>query len=249
MATAVLLLLAVVICVAVFLAPTRASDIWTEIAKACIQLLVVVGLGGVVGTVLRSVDQRRDERRARDEQRYAIFQQTVDAYHRLKYVRRYFRSMGLRAPAPQPLSSKQLTALRDGMTDVIQVELTLEDIYRGLDARPVFDRTKDIRHQLDRLLKYVSGLVKEWEKSGAALCKNSQAVHVDNLPRLQAFLAPAPVSFTAGAADPMGWIEWIVRDELSSTRHTRRSRVEAKKQGPAAEFDAERDDSQSPANG
>jgi len=113
-ATAVLVLLAVVICVAVFLAPTRASNIWTEIAKACIQLLVVVGFGGVVGTVLRSVDQRRDERRARDEQRYAIFQEIVDAYHRLKYVRRHLRSMGLRAPAAERLNSKQLTALREG---------------------------------------------------------------------------------------------------------------------------------------
>ena len=49
------------------------ADIWTEIAKACIQLVVVVGLGGIVGVMLRSVDERRDERR------FDIFQELFDA--------------------------------------------------------------------------------------------------------------------------------------------------------------------------
>jgi len=242
----VLLLLAVVICVAVFLVPERAGDIWAEIAKACIQLFVVVGLGGVLGTVLKSVDQRRDERRARDDQRYAIFARIVDAYHNLKFVRRNLRSVGLRAPAPESLRAEQLTALREGMTSIVQVELTLEDIDRGLDARAVFDRTDDIRNNLKRLLKYTGGLVTEWEKNGGALWKGDQAVRVGDMPKLQAFLASAPVSFTSGAADPMGWIEWIVRDELSSTRHTRRPRG-AEKQRPAAEFDPESNESQTPA--
>lgn len=119
-AAAVVVLLAVVICVAVFLAPSRAADIWTEIAKACIQLVVVVGLGGIVGVVLRSIDERRDERRARDERRFAIFQELVDAYHRIKLVRRRLRTVGLRAPGPERLRSEQLKTLREGMTTIIK---------------------------------------------------------------------------------------------------------------------------------
>jgi hypothetical protein len=236
-AATLLVLLAVVIAVAVFLAPGRAADIWTEIAKACIQLVVVVGLGGVVGVVLRSIDERRDERRARDERRFAIFQELVDAYHRIKSVRRQLRTVGLRAPGLERLRSEQLTALREGMTTIIEAELTLEQIYRELDARSVFDRNDDIREQLGRLLGYTSGLVGEWEKYGGAFWKDAQTRSVADLPKLQAFLGPAKADFTGRAADPIGWIEWIVRDELLSTPRARAAETED--DVPLAEFNAQ----------
>jgi hypothetical protein len=236
-AAAVVVLLAVVICVAVFLAPSRAADIWTEIAKACIQLVVVVGLGGIVGVVLRSIDERRDERRARDERRFAIFQELVDAYHRIKLVRRQLRTVGLRAPGPERLRSEQLQALREGMTTIIEAELTFEQIYRGLDTRSVFDKNDDIRKHLGRLLDYTSGLVGEWEKYGGAFWKDTQTRRVADMPKLQAFLGPAKADFTGRAADPIGWIGWIVRDELLSTPRARAA--ESAGDVPLAEFNAQ----------
>jgi hypothetical protein len=185
-----------------------------EIAKACIQLLVVVGLGGVVGVVLRSIDERREERRARDERRFAIFQQIVDAYHCVKLVRRSLRTVGLRDKALAQLRPEQLASLRDGMTKIIEADLTLEQIDRELETRRVYDRTDDLRYQLQRILGYLSPLVEEWEKNGGKLWSDQQAVRVQDLPKLQAFLGPAGSDFRPHAADPMGWIGWIVRDEL-----------------------------------
>ena len=158
---------------------------WTEIAKACIQLVVVVGLGGIVGVVLRSIDERRDERRARDERRFAIFQELVDADYRIKLVRRRLRTVGLQAPGPERLRSEQLKETSGGNDNDHQAELTFEQIYRGLDTRSVFDQNDDIRKHLGQLLDYTSGLVGEWEKYGGAFWKDTQTRRVADMPKLQ----------------------------------------------------------------
>jgi hypothetical protein len=93
-----------------------------------------------VGTSGRSI---RDERRARDVRRFAPFQEVVDAYHRIKFVRRQLRTVGLRAPGPEQRRDEQLMALPEGMTTILEAELTFEHVYRGLDARSVFDRTTE----------------------------------------------------------------------------------------------------------
>jgi hypothetical protein len=215
------LLLAAVACIGVFLVPGRGTDIWVEIAKACIQLVVVVGLGGIVGLVLRSVDEMRDQRRARDDRRFAIFQQLVTAYHRLKFVRRNLRTVGLRHPGPEQLRAEQLAALREGLTSIVEVDLTLEQVYRELDARSVFTDQVSIHEHLGRLLKYVSCLVEEWEMHGGGFWDDQQAIRVGDLPKLQAFLGPAKDDFRPNAADPMGRVEWIVRGELPNSSSLR----------------------------
>jgi hypothetical protein len=218
MAAASVLLLAIVSCVGVFLAPNRAPDIWIEIAKACIQLVVVVGLGGAVGVVLKAVDERRSQRRLRDDLRFRMFQEVVSAYHRLKFVRRNLRAMGLRRPGPERLRPEQVSALREGQTTLVEVELTLEQMNRELATRSIFDRSDEIRRHLARLLDYLSSIVDEWEHYGGPLWEDQQSVLIDELTRLQAFLGRAEDDFRPNAADPMGWVEWIVRDELVSAQ-------------------------------
>jgi hypothetical protein len=216
MAAASVLLLAVVLCIAVFLAPSRAPEIWMEIAKACIQLVVVVGLGGAVGAVLKAVDEQRSQSRLRNDLRFRVFQEVVSAYHRLKFVRRNLRAMGLRRPGPERLRPEQVSALRDGQKTLVEVQLTLEQMHRELETRSIFDRSEEIRRHLARLLNYLSSVVEEWERYGGQLWKDQQSVLVDELPRLQAFLGRAEDDFRPNAADPMGWVEWIVREELVS---------------------------------
>jgi hypothetical protein len=215
-------LLGTVAYIAMFLVPGREADIWVEIAKACIQLVVVVGLGGIVGLVLRSVDEKRDQRRARDERRFAIFQQLVAAYHRLKFVRRNLRTVGLRRPGPERLRPEQLAALREGLTSIVEIDLTLEQVYRELDARSAFSDRDSIHEQLGRLLQYVSGLVEEWEIHSGGFWDDHQSVRVGDLPKLQAFLGPAKDDFRPNAADPMGRVEWIVRGELPNASYAKK---------------------------
>lgn len=218
-------LLAIVFCVAVFLGPSRAPDIWMEIAKACIQLVVVVGLGGVVGGVLKVVDEQRSQRRLRDDLRFKVFQEVVTAYHRLKFVRRNLRAVGLRRPEPGRLRPEQVSALRKGQTTLVEVELTLEQMNRELETRSIFDRSPEIRRHLARLLAYLSKIIDEWEHYGGQVWGDQQSVSVGELPRLQAFLGRAEHDFRPNAADPMGWVEWIIRDELISARPSKLTRI------------------------
>lgn len=204
--------------------PARRDDLWVELAKAGIQLVVVIGLGGVVSAVLRTIDVSRERRRIRDERRFAIFQQLVTAYHQLKFVRRNLRTVGLR-DGPDELLPEQVEALRAGMATVVDANLTLEQLYRELDARSVFERSEEVHHHLGRLLQYLSNLIDEWEHNGAGFWSTRQTGRVRDLVVLQAFLGPAKDDFRPNAADPMGRVEWIVRDELlaGETRKAQRA--------------------------
>jgi hypothetical protein len=224
MAAASVLLIAFVIGVAVFIGPSKAPEIWMEIAKACIQLVVVVGLGGVVGGVLKVVDEQRSQRRLRDDLRFNVFQEVATAYHRLKFVRRNLRAVGLRRPGPEQLRPEQVSALREGQTTIVEVELNLEQMNRELETRSIFDRSEEIRRHLARLLAYLSRIIDEWEHHGGQLWADQQSVSLNELPRLQAFLGRAEDDFRPNAADPMGWVEWIVRDELVIARPSTFSR-------------------------
>jgi hypothetical protein len=214
---ALAVLLTAVAVIAMFLAPGRQADIWVELAKACIQLVVVVGLGGIVGLVLRSVELIRDERRAIDDRKRSILEQLVGAYYRLKFVRRNLRTVGLHHPARERLRSEQLAALREGMTSIVEVGLTIEQVYRDVDdARADFDQATsvEVQEHLRQLLAYVGALVEEWERYGGEFWEDDEMMTVGDLPVLQAFLGPAENDFHPHAAEHLGRVELIVRHAL-----------------------------------
>ena len=219
-AAAMITLVLAVVAIGVWAVPARRGDLWFELAKAGIQLVVVIGLGGVVSSVLRTADVARERRKILDEHRFAIFQQLVTAYHQLKFVRRNLRMVGLR-DGPDALRSEQVEALRAGMTTVVDVDLTLEQVYRELDARSVFDRSQEIHGYLGQLLTYISKLVEEWETHGASFWPDRQTGRVRDLVVLQAFLGSAEDDFRPNAARPMGRVEAIVREELLGSDETR----------------------------
>jgi hypothetical protein len=197
--------------------PDRREDLWVELAKAAIQLVVVIGLGGIVSVVLKTVEVSREQRRIRDERRFAVFRDLVNAYHQLKSVRRNLRMAGLRG-GPDELRPEQVEALRAGMASLVEVELTLEQVHRELDARSVFDWADEIRRHLQRLMTYVSKLISEWERNGGGFWPDRQTGRLQDLPALQAFLGVAKADFRPNAADPMGRMEWIVRSELEGQK-------------------------------
>jgi len=43
---------------------------------------------------------------------------------------------------------------------------------------------------------------------------DAQTRRIADLPRLQKFLGPAKDDFRPNAAEPLGWVEWIVREQL-----------------------------------
>ena len=76
----------------------HSNDLWFELAKGGVQLLTIVILGGAVAAAFRSLDARRDDRRRLDEYRAAFVHELLDAYRRIKAVRRSLRASGLRSP-------------------------------------------------------------------------------------------------------------------------------------------------------
>ncbi len=206
-------LVAVIVTVTLWMVPERRDDIWVDLARAGIQLVVIIGLGGVVSLVLRDAEVSRDRRRQRDERRFAIFEQLVLAYHRLKFVRRNLRMVGIRSQ-PDVLRPEQVEALRTGMQTITEVQLTLEEIVRGLDARSVFEDAEKIHDLVNDLAAYVGGLVDEWERHGKCFWVDHQTRKVAELPTLQLFLGPARYDFRPNAADPLGRVELLVRAEL-----------------------------------
>jgi hypothetical protein len=226
-------LVAGIVAIALWVVPDRREDIWVDLARAGIQLVVIIGLGGVVSSVLRGAEASRDRRRQRDERRFAIFEQLVTAYHRLKFVRRNLRMVGIRSQ-PDVLRAEQIEALRTGMQTITEVQLTLEEVLRSLDARSVFDNATAIRDHLGDLGQYVGRLVDEWERHGKCFWVDHQTRKVSELRALQRFLGPAKDDFRPHAAEPLGWVEWIVRGELpegvEAARRSTRARSEAHQQ-------------------
>jgi hypothetical protein len=119
------------------------------------------------------------------------------------------------------LLAAQLTALREGLTSIAEADLTLEQIYRGLDARSVFTDQASFHEQLGRLLKYLSGIVEEWQMHGGGFWDDEQTVRVGDLPKRRVLLGPATDDFGPNAADPMGRVEWIVPGELPNAHYSR----------------------------
>jgi hypothetical protein len=229
------LLVAGVTAIALWVVPDRRDDIWVDLARAGIQLVVIIGLGGVVSLVLRDAEAARERRRLLDERRFATFEQLVTVYHRLKLVRRDLRMVGLRCH-PDVLRPEQVEALRTGMQTLTEAQLTLEEIVRGLDARPVFDNAEEIHNRLTSLASYVGKIVEEWEDEGRHFWVDQQTRKVAKLPRLQKFIGPAPDDFRPNAAEPLGWVEWTVREQLldgKTTDVTARARPSAATTVPA----------------
>jgi hypothetical protein len=232
------LLIAGVTAIALWMVPDRRDDIWVDLARAGIQLVVIIGLGGVVSLVLRDTEAARERRRLLDERRYAIFEQLVTVYNRLKFVRRDLRMVGLRS-RPAVLRPEQIQALRTGMQTITEAQLTLEEVLRGLYARPVFDRSDEIQDRLAALASYVGQIVDEWEKQGQHFWVKQQTRKVGDLPRLQKFLGRADCDFRPNAAEPLGWVEWIVREQLPegrtnhlTTRATSSARTQVPERAP-----------------
>ena len=89
-----------------FTSSSRRSDIWIDLAKAGVQLGVVVVIGGVIATLLRSFDDYRDYRRREREYRLSVFHDLLGAYKGLKAARRTLRAFGFRAPASGTLTGR-----------------------------------------------------------------------------------------------------------------------------------------------
>jgi len=96
--------------VAALVVPPRRHDLLVEMAKGGIQLFVVVVVGTAVAYAFRREESERDHRRRLDEYRRGVLLELVEAYNRIKEVRRTLRAYGFRSPRSDTQSADTLSA-------------------------------------------------------------------------------------------------------------------------------------------
>jgi hypothetical protein len=151
---------------------SRSSELWFEVAKAGLQLLAIAVLGGAVAWAFRSLDAGRDDRRRRDEYLASVANDLWDAYNRIKAVRRRLIAAGFRKRdaglSSEPLTEEQVAELRGQMIELIDAQLMLERLARGVETQPSLysPSGKEIGSSLRRAERYVNDAIDDWETCG-----------------------------------------------------------------------------------
>jgi len=193
---------------------SRRPDIWFEVAKAGVQLGVVVILGGVVAAALRYLDATREDRRRLQEYRLGVFHDLLAAYTRIKAARRTLRAFGFRATVDAGLDADQVAEYRAQMRLLLHSQLSLEKVRRELATRPDLFRDTSLRDSISGPEKYVHSLVNEWEEKGVMITDGADAGRLGTLSELQAFLGPADQTFRENLSRPMEDVQAAMRSEL-----------------------------------
>jgi hypothetical protein len=173
---------------------SRAGDLWFELAKTGMLLLAVEVLGGAVAAAYRALDDRREERRRIDDYLASLAGELIDAYHRIKAVRRRLRALGLRSPASGTLSAEEYAVLQAQMDTLIDAQLALEKVMREVEEQPPLFRPHHaaIMESVDGAQSYVNDVIEDWEDHGKRLQVDADLASVmPSLEQLEAFLGGA----------------------------------------------------------
>lgn len=214
LATFGFLIIALIIVRVVFeLLPTRTDDLTFEVAKAAMQLVVVVVLGGVVTLSVSAINAQRDQRRARHEWQFSSWGELMAADRDINIVRRTFRAAGLQmteTATEPPLRSEQILVLREGMDSLLKANVAIEHVIRGLNARRLFDASEEIQRNLKQVYAYHKQIAQEWQEKGYRFWPG-QEVRASELPQLQGLMSTPRPNFPEEA---LRTIMRLYREEL-----------------------------------
>jgi hypothetical protein len=145
----------------------KRPDLAFEAGKAGLQLGVVTVFGAGVALGLRQFDVARDERARLREYRLSVFRDTVDAYHKVKTVRRTLRALDLVPPASGSVSSKQADEFHAQMCALNEAELSLEKIRREIEGQEeAFPTASKQLSGLSAMERYLRDILRVWETPG-----------------------------------------------------------------------------------
>jgi hypothetical protein len=223
----VLAIATALIAVGTWFADDKSSDVALEAAKAGLQLGVLTIVSGVVAQGLKSFNDGLEDRRRLNEYRLTVFRDTVDAYHKVKTVRRTLRAAGLSVPAPGPLRADQVDQFDEQMRALNEAELSLERVRRELEAQSAaFANASAHLADLDACEKYLRKVLESWE-TRALLCADHTKRQHEAIEKLGNFLAKRRERRAAG--DDTFWpsfnaSESAMRDDLIEGPAPRRTR-------------------------
>ena len=191
---AVTALVAAVAVAAFALAPVDDADVWLELVKGAIQLLVVVALGGVVSFAVKRWEEDRAVERREDEARLVLLRELVRAYHRTKAVRRTLHAYGFHAGSrPDPLTTGQVGEFQKQMLALDEAQLAMETVAREIKAQPqIFSHAEGMHVLVHTAESFVNRVIGDWEEHGHRVVEGVPAdVALRDLKHLRCFLGPS----------------------------------------------------------
>lgn len=200
---------------AALMAPGRSSDIWVNLAGSAAQVVVLALSGGVVATVVRDREARRDADRHRRESLLAFARQVDGLFNEVKAVRRLLRTYGFDQPHGRVLTADQATGFRAQMAQLNDTQLAFEMHARVVGSLPaLFDPDTSTLHQeLDGVAGYLRRVLLEWETDPHVVATEVDASPVMQWAGFMAFVGYDEASgraFRVGVAEPIARIESLL---------------------------------------
>ncbi len=205
----------VLLVVAGLMAPERSSDIWVNLAGSAAQIVVLALSGGVVATVVRDRELRRDDERRRQGALLAFANQVEVAFSEIKSARRILRTYGFGTPGSGVMSADQATGFRAQMAQLNDTQLSFEMHARSVDAQRVLfgSDTDELATELTGIARFLRGVLLEWETDPAVVAQGMDMSELDNWPRFNAFVAyddASKLTFREGVVEPIARIETLL---------------------------------------
>lgn len=194
LAIATFLVAAVLAVVLIIVGSVGSGDLSFELAKAGIQLLAISIFGGAVTAAFRSLDARREDLRRLDAYRATTVNELLDAYHRIKAVRRVLRASGFDKGDSPPVSADQSADFRTRMEALNDAQLALEKLAQVVDGeKRVFGADHaSIARLIRKAEDYVGNVIQEWERHGRNVQAGADLAEVTTpLTNLKTFLGGA----------------------------------------------------------
>ena len=211
------------------LSSPQLSDPWLEVAKAGLQLGVIVLVGGAVTYGFKFLESERDAQARRDEYLLGMIRNLVESYNQIKSVRRTLRAYGFLKPeVPRPdahrFTAEQVDAYRKQMFVLMEAQLRLEEISREIKAQPqVFEHSEALKVLIHSGESYVNEVIGDWEDHGVDVVVGAHAGRTtDVFKHLQNFLgsSSAEVGGIKTLSEPVGEIQRLIQGQFLGAEDT-----------------------------
>lgn len=157
------------------------KDLWLELGRAGVQLLVIGVLGGLLTVGWQGVERRRASAREdqakrlqddheRHDRMLAAFLHVLSAYNGVKAVRRTLRSLGFEDTSDGAIDAWQAEGFHREMQRLSDFQLEFEAIAIELGESRIFaDDTDQISEQLRRIEQHLNRVIGFWEHEGSRI--------------------------------------------------------------------------------
>lgn len=193
------------------------AKLFLETAKSLLQLGVIVILGGLAASMLKSFEKERINSKAIHDFHMEFLTELRDNYELVEKSRRSLRASGLTDTEPPiTLSDYQVKDYQKYMLSLDKSQLRLERLKLELGNFPdAFKEFGELATQISSMEEYIRCIHKEYEKNWSKLRGDPTQVKFEDLGALREFTGNCEDSkFEAKFAKPYDKALGLIRQEL-----------------------------------